>query len=111
MAANAAAEAAAAAAASDAAAAAAAAAAVGTASLTAAALSAAATAAAAGAVASDTGAYKFAPWVVATVNRSLAAFLLQMIQDAKLAIRLYDATNTATVSRCCWAWKRTLNRW
>jgi len=92
-AANAAATAAAVAAAADAAAAAAAAAAVSTAPLTAAALSAAATAAAAGAVASDTAAYRFAAWVVTTVNRSLAMFLLRMIQDTKLAARLYDDTN------------------
>jgi len=91
-AANAAATAAAVAAAADAAAAAAAAAAVGTAPLTAAALSAAATAAAAGAVALDTAACKLASWVVTTVNRSLATYLLRMIQDTELAVRLYDDT-------------------
>jgi len=86
----AAANAAAVAAAADAAAAAAAAAAVGTAPLTAAALSAAATAAADGVVAADTAAYRFYPWVVNAVNRSLATYLLRMIQDTELAARLYN---------------------
>jgi len=77
----------------DAAAAAAAADAVGTAPLTAAALSAAATAAAVGVVAADTAAYKFYPWVVNAVNRSLATYLLRMIQDTELAARLYNDTH------------------
>jgi len=89
----AAANAAAVAAAADAAADAAAAAAVGTAPLTAAALSAAATAAADGVVAADTAAYRFYPWVVNAVNRSLATYLLLMIQDAELAARLYNDTH------------------
>jgi len=89
----AAANAAAVAAAADAAAATAAAAAVGTTALTAAALSAAATAAADGAVAADTAAYRFYAWVVNTVNRSLATYLLRMIQDRELAARLYNDTN------------------
>ena len=84
----AAANAAAVAAAADAAAAAAAAAAV-----TAATLSAAATAAADGVVAADTAAYRFYPWVVNAVNRSLATYLLRMIQDTELAARLYNDNN------------------
>jgi len=84
----AAANAAAVAAAADAAAAAAAAAAV-----TAATLSAAATAAADGVVAADTAAYRFYPWVVDKVNRSLATYLLRMIQDTELAARLYNDTH------------------
>jgi len=108
----AAANAAAVAAAADAAAAAAATAAVGTAPLTAAALSAAATAAANVVIAADTAAYRFYPWVVNAVKRSLATYLLRMIQDTELAARLYNATTpTGTASKCCWAWKRTLSRW
>jgi len=80
-------------AAANAAAVAAAAAAMGTAPLTAAALSAATTSATDGAVTADTAAYRFYAWVVNAVNRSLATYLLRMIQDTELAARLYNDTD------------------